>query len=271
MLRPLAPGRFEYRYGETVFTKELTEDGGVRFFKDGAPLSLEEWNLEINKFQSMAVKEKHPNPAVRLLEHLRRFTLIEFMRPSQEDVAADVGCESGFIAQALHRLCKKLYMIDIDPGLLDMARERIRAGNVEFIQSCATDINLPDSAVDIVLASEILEHLPDQQAALRELLRITKPGGRIIISVPNDPLILTLKALLRACGLGRALGGLSSGLAVGHLRLYSPASLRAVCRGFGYVARCRYSLPVPLNIYLELVKFPAAALSGRLRCARHNR
>jgi len=253
--------RFEYRYGDEVFVKVIDGDS-VRFSKDDRELTLEEWNREINRHQSMAVKETHPNPAIRLIERLRRLTLLALARPRQDDVVADIGCESGFIAQAFVGRCKDLYLVDIDPALLEKARARL-GPRFHLVQSDVTHIDLPDGAADVTILSEILEHVPGERAALREACRITRPGGRIVVSVPNDRLILSLKRILGRVLRRRFLGGLSEGLAIGHLRLYTKDSLRRLCSEFGTVQAAYYAPPFGLNIHLAFVPKRADITAGR--------
>ncbi len=56
--------------------------------------------------------------------------------------------------------------------------------NVDFASS-ATDLPLSDGSVDIVLSLELLEHVPEPAAVLREIARVLKPGGTAIFSVPS--------------------------------------------------------------------------------------
>jgi len=241
---------FEYRYDDEVFRKEIGADG-VTFLKNGEELSLEEWNREINRHQSMSVKETHPNPIVRLIERLRRLSLLALARPPHGAAVADVGCESGFIAKAFLRRCRLLYLIDIDPALLEKARARLGDRGTRYIGADASGIDLPDGAADVTIASEILEHVPDERAVLREACRITRPGGRVIVSVPNDRLILWIKRLIGRVLRKRFLSGLSEGLAIGHLRLYTNDALRRLCAEFGTVRSAYYAPPFFLNIHVS--------------------
>ena len=56
--------------------------------------------------------------------------------------------------------------------------------NVDF-SSDASSLPVADRSVDMVLALELLEHVPDPTAVLREIARVLKPGGRVIVSVPS--------------------------------------------------------------------------------------
>ena len=50
-----------------------------------------------------------------------------------------------------------------------------------------TKVPLPDASYDIVMAHHVLEHIPDDRAAMREMFRLLKPGGVALLSVPINP------------------------------------------------------------------------------------
>lgn len=93
----------------------------------------------------------------------------------------DLACGYGeFInnATALHKLA-----LDLNPD----ARDYLTA-SVKFMLGSATKIPLPDEAVDIVFASNFLEHLPDKgtcSAVFQEVRRVLAAGGRFIVRGPN--------------------------------------------------------------------------------------
>lgn len=60
-----------------------------------------------------------------------------------------------------------------------------------------TRLSYPSDSFDLVLTSETLEHVPDLDAALREILRVLKPGGRHIFTIPQDP--AAERTFRRAC------------------------------------------------------------------------
>ena len=120
---------------------------------------------------------------------------------------------------------------------------------IVYLANDIRKIELPDNSVDVCLASEVLEHLPQPEEGLNELVRITRPSGRIIISVPNEELVLAAKRAARAAGLGRSLGPLSGGLAVGHVQKFTMKKMRELCAGRVRIETLRYSAPFFLNIF----------------------
>ena len=60
-----------------------------------------------------------------------------------------------------------------------------RAPNLEFVQGDATTLPLADATFDVVVGFETLEHLPDQVAFLKEIRRVLRPGGLLVIGTPD--------------------------------------------------------------------------------------
>jgi 2-polyprenyl-3-methyl-5-hydroxy-6-metoxy-1,4-benzoquinol methylase len=243
----------EYHIGSDLFVKGYLADGRVLFWKNGQPLDLETWNWELNRFQSMTLKEQHPNLLVRWKEQHRRHGFLRMVNARPGEVVADVGCESGYMAAALVARGCHVICVDIDPALLELACQRIGPNRAEYVVSDIQSIRLPDASVDVAIGSEILEHLPWPEVGLRELVRIARPGGRIFLSVPNEPLVLAVKRVLRALRLTRLLGQLSENLAIGHVQVFRRADLVRLCRMDGVaIQRIAYHQPFCLNIFAHL-------------------
>jgi nitroreductase/SAM-dependent methyltransferase len=85
-----------------------------------------------------------------------------------------------------------LYAYDLTPGILEYLRVRLSArcdlSRVQYLLNRGTeriDIPLPDQHVDVVLCYERLEHFEDPLPLIREMRRVLKPGGRILVAVSN--------------------------------------------------------------------------------------
>jgi SAM-dependent methyltransferase len=113
----------------------------------------------------------------------RRHLLLQLIKdyPSNAKIL-DIGCSGGVL---LAELQKNNYHdisgVDISPKAIALAKQR-DVGKI--YQSEAILTPFPDSYFDIVIASDILEHLPDDSLALKEWQRILKPNGLMIIGVP---------------------------------------------------------------------------------------
>ena len=104
-----------------------------------------------------------------------------YLRP--EMVVADVGAGTGFLSVGLAPLVTKVYVLDGSEAMLDVARRNLSAfTNVEFQQADGLSLPLPDASLDAVFANMYLHHCTDPLAAIREMARILKPGGRLLIT-----------------------------------------------------------------------------------------
>ncbi|MFQ6082264.1 MAG: class I SAM-dependent methyltransferase [Candidatus Aminicenantia bacterium] len=102
---------------------------------------------------------------------------------SSEMIVADVGTGTGFIAIGLAPLVKKVYCIDNSPEMLKVAKRNLRKfKNIELKLADGQNIPLQDERLDAVFANMYLHHSPDPLAAIKEMMRILKPGGRLIIT-----------------------------------------------------------------------------------------
>jgi ubiquinone/menaquinone biosynthesis C-methylase UbiE len=100
---------------------------------------------------------------------------------------ADIGCNAGSQSLLWAELGHRVYGVDINQPLLDLARERaLGAGyQIQFLLGSAVSLPLPDRSVDICLAVELLEHVADWKGCLKEFTRVLRPGGVLFMSTTN--------------------------------------------------------------------------------------
>lgn len=74
--------------------------------------------------------------------------------------------------------------LDIDPESVERAADKVRdcASDVQLHVGNATSMDLPDASVDMVFCHQTLHHIVDQEAAVREFLRVLKPGGVLLMA-----------------------------------------------------------------------------------------
>jgi SAM-dependent methyltransferase len=95
-------------------------------------------------------------------------------------VIVDVGCGTGATASALGEV-GRVVGVDFSPLALEACASR---GLRELLRARAEAIPLASGSVDAVVATDVLEHLDDDLAALTEFRRILKPGGQLVLTVP---------------------------------------------------------------------------------------
>lgn len=126
------------------------------------------------------------------LEFFRAYKRETFslMQLGAQACAADVGCGTGEDARRLAELVGEggcVVGFDISEAMLNEARGRHGAAkpNLKFTQSAAAALDAPSASFDAVRADRVLTHVPDTAAALREMIRVVKPGGRVVVSEPD--------------------------------------------------------------------------------------
>ncbi|MCS7089157.1 MAG: ubiquinone/menaquinone biosynthesis methyltransferase [Verrucomicrobiota bacterium] len=105
----------------------------------------------------------------------------------------DVCCGTGDVARELARTGAEVVAVDFSEQMLNVARRRSRrwgpwAGRITFLWADALCLPFEERAFDAVTIAYGLRNLADWRAGLRELLRVTRPGGRLVIlefGIPN--------------------------------------------------------------------------------------
>jgi SAM-dependent methyltransferase len=111
----------------------------------------------------------------------RRFEMVLRWAPLAEQTVLDVGCGVGMYTAAFRRETGHVFGVEIE---FERAQEAVgRAAGV--VQSPGERLPFPDRAFDVVFSHEVLEHVTDDRACAAEMVRVTRPGGRIVVFVPN--------------------------------------------------------------------------------------
>jgi SAM-dependent methyltransferase len=120
--------------------------------------------------------DRTPNPLlVAELPLARR--LLRALRPG---TTLDAACGTGRHAEFLARLGHNVIGVDANGAMLDVARRA--APGATFHQASLTDIPLPACSVDAAVCALALTHAPNLAPPLAELVRVLKPGGRLIVT-----------------------------------------------------------------------------------------
>ncbi len=99
-------------------------------------------------------------------------------------IFVDLGCGVGHILKLLPADSIRIG-IDFSSRTLQVAKWHL-GKNFYFIQASAAKLPLAPSSVDFLACLEVLEHLPDDEAAVKEISNVIRPGGFLILSVPNS-------------------------------------------------------------------------------------
>ena len=116
---------------------------------------------------------------------LRRRANFDAVAPRPDETILDIGCGTGMLALDLARAVGTGgQVIGIDPSEDMLTEARARCGgreNIRLLQATAQAIPLDDESVDKAVSVQVFEYFDDISAPLRELHRVLRPGGRLVI------------------------------------------------------------------------------------------
>jgi SAM-dependent methyltransferase len=147
------------------------------------------------------------------------------------DRVLDLGCGAGrFLG-----LLADAVGVEIAHEAVERARANVPGADVRLMED--ETIPLEHGAVDLVWCSEVLEHIPDVGAALNEIRRVLKPGGRLLLTVPyHGRLQAAAIALTRFEAHFDPLGQ--------HVRFFTRRSLATALEAAGFTPHIRRSGPM---------------------------
>jgi ubiquinone/menaquinone biosynthesis C-methylase UbiE len=178
----------------------------VRTFRDVG--EFKSWNDAMVEKYDVEQFHNHPSPLIRYIERKRVRRILALLGTCPGDRVLEIGCGAGNILAQIPS--SRRFGIDLAQSLLAKAERRLEQQGA-LVQGDAEHLPFRDRGWDRVYCSEVLEHIPSPATALAEMRRIVVGGGVAVVSVPNERLINTLKAILRASGLHRLLLGARSG------------------------------------------------------------
>lgn len=146
------------------------------------------------------------------------------------DTVLECACGTGAIAAAIAPACARVVATDFSEGMLKQARKKLaRFPHVVVEQADITDLHYADDSFDAVVAGNVIHLLPEPGEALKELKRVVRPGGTIIVPtyvIPKKRAHTMFLKLISRCG-------------VHFQEHFDPASYRAFFERMGY-ARVTY-------------------------------
>jgi SAM-dependent methyltransferase len=118
--------------------------------------------------------------------------------PADASSILELGCSAGALGAALKRRAAPrpltIVGVELDPGYAATAAERLDRVVVADAETFLSAQAPPEAPFDCLVAADLLEHLVDPWTALRSAVELVRPGGKVVVSLPN---VLFFGALLR--------------------------------------------------------------------------
>jgi len=166
------------------------------------------------------------------------------VRPGEQ--LLEVGCGGGHVLSMFHEA--RLTGVDVSGRMIEKAKENLRGQPVRLLKGELHEVGLGDGEFDAIICTEVLEHTVDPNAVLAEIRRVLHPGGRAVITFPNDHLIHTVKRVLRGSGLWRlpVFGRIAWGGDQYHLHVWRPREMADL---LGRHFRVEQFRPIPSRLF----------------------
>lgn len=147
----------------------------------------------------------------------------------------DIGCGSGdFLGMLKFDSRNSLFGMDVSAAALTIAKQKDFVQNT-FVGDLTKKEDIPQESFDVIVASEVLEHIGDYKLALKHVCAILRPGGHMIITVPYRQKYWTPHDDFS-----------------GHIRRFEPDELESALREAGFLIKTSYSWgSMVYNLYYQ--------------------
>jgi ubiquinone/menaquinone biosynthesis C-methylase UbiE len=175
------------------------------------------------------------NPLVRRLMSGFEHCMFDMLDTAQPLSIVDIGCGEGVLTELwAKRTPGKVVGIDLDDPKLRTEWERRSRPNLEFRTGLGHELDYEDREFDMATAMEVLEHVPDPDAVLGEMARVS--ARWVLVSVPREP-------LWRVLNMARGTYLRQLGNTPGHLNHWSKRGFAQLLRRYGEVVELRSPFP----------------------------
>lgn len=146
----------------------------------GAPVG---WSADLEALHAGSSLE-HP---IDVLTRRATLAALRGARLGPAPGVLDVGCSSGHLLADIRAAWPGAELVGVDAESAGLPGAHHAVPDAALLHASATALPVADKVADAVVALNLLEHLPDDAAALAEFARVLRPGGRAAVVVPSNP------------------------------------------------------------------------------------
>jgi 2-polyprenyl-3-methyl-5-hydroxy-6-metoxy-1,4-benzoquinol methylase len=163
-------------------------------------MSVEELNDRLAREHPIDDYYKLSPWPIRLVERRRLAIIRDLIGDVRGLEVMEVGVGGGHVLRMFREA--HLTATDVSGVYLDTARRNLVGYDVRFLKGELHELPLEVASFDRIVCTEVLEHVVDPDAMVARIAELLKPNGVAVLTVPNDPLILRIKDLVRRSPLG---------------------------------------------------------------------
>lgn len=181
------------------------------------------------------------NPVIRWV-FARKLAALSHAVPQSSMKVLDAGCGEGHLIEYLHKTKpnNEYYGADVTEVAITKAKERCPWAS--FTLTDLADLNFPDESFDVVICTEVLEHIYEYEKVIDQLKRVLKKGGLLIINFPHESLWTV----------GRFLLGRRPIKVPDHVHAFSPKSMNHTVQ-LPLLSKTNLPINVPYTLSLGAV------------------
>ena len=129
------------------------------------------------------------NPFVGYIHNKRLDSVIKLIPRKEGIKILDAGCGEGqLLGKIAELMSAKLYGVDVTAVAIESAKKRFK--EAKFSLGDITNLPYKNNLFDVVICTEVIEHIRKYKEAIKELKRVVKEGGLLIITFPNEPICI---------------------------------------------------------------------------------
>lgn len=146
----------------------------------------------------------------RKMEFIILQKMLNLAKINEKDRVIDIGCGEGFLLKEIKNVAE-LVGTDISKTALNRAKEILTSRpEIKLVKADAQRMPISDDYFDVILCSEMLEHVPYPKIVLKEFYRILKKTGNFVISIPNEKRTQKFLNISRKFGFSGIVEGVST-------------------------------------------------------------
>lgn len=202
---------------------------------------IEAWNDSLAREHDIDDYYERSSPLIRWFERRRLTHIRRMIAATSNDKILEVGCGGGHVLRMFPD--SDLTGVDVSGEMLAKARRNLQGLRVKLLKGELHELDLKAASFDKIICTEVLEHVVDPESILEQIRVLLAPGGRAVVTIPNDHLINGLKSIVRKSGLALIppFRRISWGGDHYHLHVWRTDEMRRLLARFFDVETIRYA------------------------------